>query len=77
MPTKRVRRGPRRIGGAVPQWVRDLLERGIQPEPEDENSGEFFGWYFCGDPIVGLPMAESEEGQKITARMKPRKRSAA
>ena len=74
MPTKRVRRGPRRIGGAVPQWVRDLVERGVQPEPGDDGADGFFGWYFCGDEVVGLPLADSPEGQRIVARMKPRRR---
>jgi hypothetical protein len=75
--TKRRRIGPRRIGGRVEPWVVDLVERGIQPEPTDEGSDQFFGWYFCGDAVVGLPLADGPEGQKIVARMKPRKRSAA
>jgi hypothetical protein len=74
MTTKRRKIAPRRIGGAVPQWARDLVERGIQPEPGDEGADGFFGWYFCGDEVVGLPLADSPEGAAIVARMKTRRR---
>jgi hypothetical protein len=77
MATKRKRLPRYRIGWDMPEWARDLVERGVQPEPGDEGADGFFGWYFCGDEIVGLPLADNEEGRKIVARMKPRRRRSA
>jgi hypothetical protein len=66
MPTNRQRRLRVRQDVRVPEWALALLggTLPVRGSPEDE---EFFGWYFCGDLVPGLPDADSEAGRKLLA----------
>jgi hypothetical protein len=66
VPTKRRKIPPRRIGGAMPEWARRLVETGEEP-PRDGGAveSEYFGWLFLGEPIPGLPPHGSEEWKAI------------
>jgi hypothetical protein len=70
MPTKRVRRGPRRIGAAVPGWVRRLIEHGEEPPLNTDAETAYVGWYFWNEPVPGLPDADSAAGQAIRDRIR-------
>jgi hypothetical protein len=62
--TKRRRIVPRRLGG-MPDWARVLIATGRRPAPDSPDGDAFFGWAFCGEAILGLPMADSPEGQRL------------
>lgn len=76
MPTKRVRRAPRRIGGGVPQWVPDLVDRGVEPPTNSDAEVAYVGWLFFDEAVPGLPPAELDEGWAIRSKIK-RKRKVA
>ena len=72
MATKRRKLAPQRIGGAMPQWARDLVERCIEPASGTRDEVEFCDWLFWGEPIGGLNAAASPEGQEISRRRSER-----
>jgi hypothetical protein len=77
MPTKRRKIAPGRIGGGVPQWAMDLVERGIEPESGSEAEVAYCGWLFFDESVAGLPPSESDEGWQIRSKIKRKRKSAA
>jgi hypothetical protein len=64
MATKRRKIPPRRINEPTPLWAQRLLA-GERPERDSAEDVEFFNWAFCGDPVPGLPPADSPEGYQL------------
>jgi hypothetical protein len=49
----------------APEWVARLLLTGERPAEGQDGFHEWFSWYFCAEPVVGLPDADSEAGRKL------------
>jgi hypothetical protein len=65
VPTNRQRRRRVRIDVRVAPWVEEMLRTRKPPAQGSEGDAAWFGWLFCGDPVVGLPQADSEAGQRL------------
>jgi hypothetical protein len=64
MTAPRRRIAPRRRVLA-PEWVAKLLVTGERPEEGQDGFDAWFGWRFCGEPVAGLPPADSAEGRLL------------
>jgi hypothetical protein len=48
-----------------PDWAQRLVLFGELPERDSEADQAYFGWYFLGEHVPGLPSADTEEGRKL------------
>jgi hypothetical protein len=57
-----------KVATLVPEWVKDLVEHGIEPPLNTQAECDYVAWSFWDAAVPGLPPADSPEDREILRR---------